>query len=256
MQNGYWVIRTYVSGRVEEKVKYWVSGQKPTRSRRKLCDYIRKQEQNEKQSEKNLARILNSEFGRDGVLVGLDYNDASYKKLFAECQTREERLLAAEHQASLCLRRVQREAKKRGIEVRAVIVTADMDGETKHEVRVHHHIVVNREAAELFGEKWKYSKTVDYENLRRQKDRTPLAHYLMEQRLHIHQGKAYTTTRNLKRPQCKDRIAKNGAEIALPKNCELLYRSAHAMGLSQYLRYYRLEGTEGYDTEEMHHMRC
>lgn len=256
MQDGYWVIRTYVSGRVEEKIKYWVSGQKPTRNKRKLCEYIRKQEQNEKQSEKNLARILNSEFGRDGVLVGLDYNVEAYRKLFAECRSREERLIEAEHQASLCLRRVQREAKKRGIEVRAVIVTADMDGETKKEVRVHHHIVVNREAAQLFGEKWKYSKRVDYENLQRQKDRTPLAHYLMEQRLHIYQGKAYTTTRNLKRTVYKDRIARNGAEIALPKNCELLYRSAHVMGLSQYLRYYRLEMTEDYDREEEHHMRC
>ncbi len=243
MQNGYWVIRTYTSGKVGEKIKYWVSGQKPSKNRKRIAADIRKLEKNEKQSEKNLARILNVNFGEEGVLVGLDYCDEAYNKLFGKCLTYEEMIEAAEHQVSLCLRRVQREAKKRGIEVKAVIVTADLDGETKECVRVHHHIVVNAEAAELFREKWKHGKSVDFEYLYAQKDRTPLAHYLMEQRTHIHNGKAYVTTRNLERAKCIDRIAKNGAEIALPKNCELLYRSAHVMGLNQYLRY-RMLGAE------------
>ena len=239
MKEGYWVIRTYISGNVGEKIKYWVSGQKPVRSKRKASQDVSRIEKNEKQSEKNLARILNTNFGaQGGVLVGLDYSDESYNRLFGECKSRLEVSEAAKYQASLCLRRVQREAKKRGIEVKVVIVTADLDGETKEEVRVHHHIVVNKEAAELFGEKWKESKSVDYEYLRSdQKDRTPLAHYLMSQISHIPNGKAYITTRNLDKPKCIDRIAKGGAEIAVPKDCELIYRSAHAAGLNQYLRY-------------------
>ena len=239
--NGYWVIRTYTAGSVGEKIKYWVSGQKPVRSKRRVSSEVNKLEKNEKQSEKNLARILNATFGKSGVLVGLDYSDAAYKKLFSGCKSREEIAEAAEHQLSLCLRRVQREAKKRGIEVVAVLTTADRDGETGEETRVHHHVVVNEEAAELFGEKWKHGKDVDYEYLSRQKDRTPLAHYLMAQHARVPNGKAYITTRNCKRAKCVDRIAKNGAEIALPRNCELLYRSAHVAGLSQYLRYRILE---------------
>ena len=246
MKNGYWVIRTYVAGNIGEKIKYWVSGSKPVRGKRRMQSDINRLEKNEKQSEKNLARILNTNFGiQGGVLVGLDYSDRAYKKLFGACRDRQEICEAAKHQASLCLRRVQREAKKRGIEVKAVIVTADLDGETKEEVRVHHHIVVNREAAELFGEKWKHSESVDYEYLYSdQKDRTPLAHYLMEQVSHVPGGKAYITTRNLEKAKCIDRIAKNGAEIALPKNCELIYRSAHARGLSQSLRYRVMEHAE------------
>ena len=249
--NGYWVIRTYISGNVGEKVKYWVSGNKPVRSKRRMTSDVNKVEKNEKQSEKNLARILNTNFGaQGGVLVGLDYSDASYKKLFGECKDLVEVSECAKHQASLCLRRVRREAKKRGIEVKAVIITADLDGETKESVRVHHHIVVNREAAELFGEKWKHGKTADYEYLHSdQKDRTPLAHYLMSQISHIQDGKAYITTRNLERPKCIDRIAKNGAEIAVPKNCALLYRSAHVMGLNQYVRYVILDEGQAWNTE-------
>lgn len=239
MKDGYWVIRTYTAGDIGEKIKYWVSGSKPVRSRRRVNADVNRIEKNEKQSEKNLARILNANFGRQGgALVGLDYSDAAYTKLFSNCKSQEEIIEAAKHQASLCLRRVQREGKKRGIPIKAVIVTADLDGESKEPVRVHHHIVVNKEAAELFGGKWKYGERVDYEYLYSdQKDRTPLAHYLMSQISHVHNGKAYITTRNLEKAKCIDRIAKNGAEIALPKNCELIYRSAHAAGLSQYLRY-------------------
>ncbi len=249
MQNGYWVIRTYISGSVGEKIKYWVPGQKPIKSKRGIKRAVNSVEKNEKASEKNLARILNTNFGEGGVLVGLDYSDEAYNKIFAECTTGEEIMVTAEHQLSLCLRRVQREASKLGIDVKAVMVTADMDGETKRAVRVHHHIVVNEEAAELFGKKWKNGKRADYEYLHTQKDRTPLAHYLMEQRSHIYHGKAYVTTRNLERAKCIDRIAKNGSEIALPKNSELLYRSAHVMGLNQYLRY-RILTNKGVNTED------
>lgn len=242
MKEGYWVIRTYTAGSIGEKIKYWVSGIKPVRSRRRVSADVNRLEKNEKQSEKNLARILNTNFGREGVLVGLDYSDKAYEQIFKGCKNQAEVIERAKHQVSLCLRRVQREAKKQGIDVKAVLVTADLDGETGEPVRVHHHIVVNKEAAELFGSKWKHGQSVDYEYLYSdQKDRTALAHYLMSQISHIPGGKAYITTRNLEKAKCVDRIAKNGAEIALPRNSELLYRSAHTMGLSQYLRYRVIE---------------
>lgn len=234
--NGYWVIRTYTAGSVGEKIKYWVPGEKPARSRRKATAEVNRLEKNEKQSEKNLARILNVNFGEEGVLVGLDYSDAAYEKLFSG-KSREEIAEEAEHQLSLCLRRVQREAKKKGIEVKAVLTTADRNGETGELVRVHHHLVVNEEAAELFGEKWKHGSGADYEYLTTQKDRTPLAHYLMEQYAKRSNSKAYIATRNLERAKVVDRIAKNGSEITVPKDCELLYRSTYVAGLSQYVRY-------------------
>lgn len=253
MKDGYWVIRTYTAGNIGEKIKYWVSGSKPSRNRRRVSQDVNRLEKNEKQSEKNLARILNTNFGKGGVLVGLDYSDEAYDKVFKGCKNQEEVIERAKHQVSLCLRRVQREAKNKDIEVKAVIVTADLDGETKEEVRVHHHIVVNKEAAELFGSKWKHGASVDYEYLYSdQKDRTALAHYLMSQVSHVPGGKAYITTRNLEKVKCVDRIAKNGAEISLPRNSELIYRSAHARGLSQYLRYRMLEDDNAvYEEDEI-----
>lgn len=258
MKDGYWVIRTYTAGSIGEKIKYWVSGSKPIRSKRRLSQDVNRLEKNDKQSEKNLARILNTNFGQQGgVLVGLDYSDAAYEKIFSGCKDEKEIIETAKHQVSLCLRRVQREAKAKGIEVKAVVVTADLDGSTKEEVRVHHHIVVNKEAAELFGSKWKHGVSVDYEYLYSdQKDRTALAHYLMTQISHIPGGKAYITTRNLEKVKCVDRIAKNGSEIALPRNSELLYRSAHAIGLSQYLRYRVLNNDDIEKIGEIGELTC
>ena len=59
MTEGYWVIRTYTAGAVGEKIKYWVPGEKPTRSQRKLKSDIKQQQRNEANAEKHLARLLN-----------------------------------------------------------------------------------------------------------------------------------------------------------------------------------------------------
>ncbi len=232
---GYWVIRTYVSGSVGEKIKYWIPGEKPTKSRRKLAADIRKQDQNKKACERTLARIINANFSQGDVLVGLDYDDAHAGRVTG--QTGDETIEKAEKELRLCLRRVKRAADKLGIEVRAVGVTSDLNGETGEEVRVHHHLVVNREAARLFGGKWK-GGGVDYEPLKPQQDYTAVAHYLLAQVRHVPDKKKYIATRNLKKPERNDRIAKNGAEISVPRGCVLLHRSEYNVGMTQYVRYY------------------
>lgn len=232
---GYWVIRTYISGNVGEKIKYWIPGEKPTKSKRKIAADIRKREQNKKACERTLARILNTNFTAGDVLIGLDYDDAHIEKVSGE--TREEIRERAEAELRLCLRRVKRAADKTGAEVRAVAVTSDMDGETGDLVRVHHHLVVNREAARLFGEKWK-NGGVDYEKLSPQQDYTPIACYMLRQVQHVPDKKKYTSTRNLKKPERKEKIAKSGAEVYVPKGCTLLHRSEYNIGMTQYIRYY------------------
>ena len=47
MANGYWVIRTYTAGAVGEKIKYWVPGEKPTKSERKIKSDIKQVQRNE-----------------------------------------------------------------------------------------------------------------------------------------------------------------------------------------------------------------
>ena len=86
MQNeGYWMIRTYEAGTVGEKTKFWIPGKRPNGAlRRKDKEAIRKQAQNEYSSVKQLARLMNANFGKlssEGLVLGLDYSDTGMKKL-------------------------------------------------------------------------------------------------------------------------------------------------------------------------------
>ena len=55
---GYWVVRTYEAGAVGEKTKFWVPGERPSKSGRREKQEIKKQEQNEQSAEKSMARLL------------------------------------------------------------------------------------------------------------------------------------------------------------------------------------------------------
>lgn len=240
MKEGYWVIRTYVSGQVGEKVKYWISGARPSRSERKIKSDIRKISQNYSSSEKELARLVNCNYQQGDILLGLDYSEEGFQKLLRKTENAEdadEIFKAAAHEAALCLRRVKREAAKLGVCVKSIITTSDMDGETGEKVRVHHHILINAEALPLFLKKWKLGN-VDYEPLSKQEDYTPIANYLIRQVRYIENVKKYTASRNLERPQAKDRVALNASELRVPKNTRLLYRNPYIPYMPQYIRYY------------------
>ena len=141
------------------------------------------------------------------------------------------------------MRRVKRACEKKGIELKYIAITSDMDGKTGEDARIHHHLIVNRDAAELFGDKWNMGG-VYLEPLRVQEDYTDIAHYFMEQVRRVPDAKKYMSSRNLIRPQPKDRIVSSGAEPRVPKGCKLLYRSEYNEHKPQYLRYYIDRGEE------------
>lgn len=267
-RSGYWVIRTYVSGNVGEKIKYFIPGNR-SRSKRAYKSDIRKQEQNAKSSERALARLINANFSAGDYLVGLDYSGeslcfveqniqktSSALKKGARTHTRvynignpdnEEYMQAlresAEHELRLVLRRVKRVCEKEGIVLRYIAVTSDMDGKTGESVRIHHHLIINKEAAELFRNKW-YLGGVYAEPLRVQEDYTEIARYLIEQVRRIPDNKKYISSRNLERPIPKDRVVSSGAEVRVPKGAKLIYRSEYNEHKPQYLRYYIGGGME------------
>ncbi len=247
MKTGYWIIRSYEAGPVGEKTKYWVPGEKPERrSKQKEREAIRKAEQNEYSCLKRAARILNANFTAGDLLIGLDYSDEGLAALEREIgpadpeQDAVERMnelrAAAEHQLKLYLRRVKRALRERGEALRVFAVTSDMDGDTGETVRIHHHLIVPACALELMREKWTLGGVYE-ETLRRQKDYTPLAEYLLRQVRRVPDAKKYVTSRNLIRPEPKDRVALSEAELRVPKGGQLLYRGAHTWRGPQYIRY-------------------
>lgn len=144
---------------------------------------------------------------------------------------------AAEHALRLVLRRVKWELAKAGIALRYVAVTSDMDGDTGETVRVHHHLVVPAEAREAFAEKWAGMGGVDWSPLSGQEDYTPVAAYLIRQVRRVPDAKKYVSSRNLVRPQPRDRVALTDAELRVPRGAKLLHRNEYKPGRPQYIRY-------------------
>lgn len=256
MKQGYWIVRTYEAGIIGEKTKYWVKGDRTSgKSRRKERAEIRKQEQNEYSAIKRMARLINANFSEGDLLIGLDYSPAGMEKLIAWAteqnaafsetpeEERDDLLIeAAWHEAVLCLRRVAREMKKDGLELKYIPITSDMDGETGEKVRVHHHLVVNREAGPYFARKWEKLGTVNWKTMSKQADYTPIAEYFIKQVRHIPDADKFRSSRNLIRPQPKDRVVTSDAELRVPKGGKLLFRMEQKRTGSvyyqpQYIRY-------------------
>ena len=251
MKDGYWVVRTYEAGQVGEKTKYFVLGDRTRRNRRKEESSIKKQEQNEYSTKKRLARLINANFTHGDILLGLDYSDASYKKLERsarkaapdydslpeEDQLRCIREAAAQEMVNY-LRRVKRALEKEGRadELKYIAITSDMDGDTKETVRVHHHLIVPASCEHIIRMKWGHGGTY-CKPLSKQEDYLPIAEYLIAQVRVTLNAKKFVSSRNLIRPQPKDRIAVSDAEIRVPRNCKLIQRAEYKRGAPQYIRY-------------------
>lgn len=248
--DGYWVIRTYKAGHVEEKTKYWIPGERPTRSARRQKASIRKIQQNEAQAIKRLARVLNANFDKKDFFVTLTYSTEGYLKMISHIESKgidsysmskEDRLAImreeAERELENALRRVKRVIPE-GSELKYASVTSDLDEKTGEIVRIHHHMVVNAEALGAILQKWT-AGGVNYEHLFDEPDYTELAAYMIKQVRHVPDEKKYKRSRNLIVPQPTDKICVSGAELRVPAKCELIYRSEFRPGAPQYIRYIR-----------------
>ena len=260
MKEGYWVIRTIESGPVGEKIKFWVPGQKPAgKLTRKQKSEIRKAAQNEYSAIRQLARLINANFQPGDLFLGLDYSPEALLRVEqkAACRcghrfmlTEEQRMdairEAAAHEMVNCIRRVKRELDKDGVELKYVSITSDMDGDTGEAVRVHHHLVINREARDAFVKKWqeKGMGSVDWKPLDDQDDYMDIAKYMIKQVRKLEEANQFASSRNLIRPQPKDRVAASSSEVRVPKGCRLLHRQEYKPGRAQYIRY-RIERERG-----------
>lgn len=255
MQEGCWVTRTYQSGAVGEKTKFFVPGTRPTgKLSRRAKDAVRKQEQNEYSAQKALARQINANFVAGDLLLGLDYADEGIEKISTwarkkglpidseDEQEKEDALyMAADHELDNCLRRVKNRLKKQGIELMAIYCTSDRDGETGTiPARVHHHLIVREEVRDAFVEAWEKCGmgSVDWTPLyKNQIDRTPIAEYWIRQIRRFPNAKKYRHTQNVVVPKPRDRIALSEAEIRVPAGGKLLFRQEYRPNRPQYIRY-------------------
>lgn len=241
MAEGYWVIRTYRAGKVGEKIKYWIPGKRPGKSERRVKSDVKQQQRNEANAVKRLARVLNANCAEGYVLLTLSYNEQGMGRISGGVNRSAEDYAnqlyhAAHRHVRLWRDRVSKTCKARGVLLRYVIVTSDMDGKTGEYVRLHHHVIINHEALDIALGKWTMGGT-HCELLTREPDRTELAAYLLNQVRRLPDEKKYISSRGLEIPEPRDRIAVSEAELKVPRGGQLLHRAEYRPGQPQYIRY-------------------
>lgn len=251
---------------------------RPRSSRKKGNTTYRKQEANFNSALRKLARILNCNYSHEnGLLITLDYDPAGMEALCRKAKLTEEQTLwamgarvgaigewkaakkgkqavgidpyedaeledgcaklreAAEKQMNLWLRRIKRKAGS----LKYIAVTSDIDGDTGEAVRIHHHLVIAAEGLswDLLQQQWRLG-SVDIRRLRRQKDYTPVAVYLLRQVRRQPDAKKYAVSRGMLLPAVTEREVLGNPEIRVPAGACVLERAEYnEETVVQYVRY-------------------
>ncbi len=197
-----------------------------------------------RQAARRMAQSINCNFGPGDMWLTLKYNPNRMKKL--EQRIRNDglevtsdtiRTYAISDRGNF-LRRVERDMKKKGVELKYIAATSDIDGKTGELVRVHHHLILPAAAFESVFKKWSQTE-VDYKPLRNQDDYTPIAEYIIKQCRRQPDQKKYTCSRNLRKPVVvSEKIITVNRELKPPRGATVLYRSEYDREVPcQYVRY-------------------
>lgn len=267
-----WRIREWqMNNGICEKVKFAVVLDGAVRTgTRSYMRAVNRAEKNSREAARELARILNDNFvaGTD-IHLTLTYDEPAIRKLAGRAgipedgvdgflssvlgkgESREQednRLLlymAAEREFENWTKRCRRACGKAGVQLKYAGVTSDRERDKRTgeigPARLHHHVVVNREAAELCTRAWN-GGTADSKALYGPRgDLTDLAEYLIAQVRTIPGKKRYHPSRTLSHPEpVMDVPAKNpDAPLRVPAGCEFIWRSESRAGRPQVIRYYR-----------------
>ena len=243
-----WYIRTYrCDNGIEYKTKFPVAETPAVKSSySRMRTAVRRAEKGATEARTELGRLLNCNFraGRD-VCMGLDFSDEALAELERRAGSGDADALLIEAgrlMSERYIKRLLRACAKAGVELRYAFVVSDMDAATGEMVRVHVHMVVNAEAAELAKKKWNDGGVWARELYsHHQGDLQELADYMISQVRYFPNAKRYKSSRNLKKAiagkPVKARSA--SAELAVPSGCVKIYRSEYHAGRPQQIRYWR-----------------
>lgn len=235
-RGGKYMIRTYRCGNVVEKSKFWVSDRVKPRSKKHAATRPRKQDANDRDIEKRLARAINCNFSYGDTWITLSFDKAGMAAIGGDPKQ-------AERQAKLFLRRLAYALGKRDRDfcLKYIGMVSDIDGETGEDARLHVHILLNCMDAPLLRLLWTLG-TVDIETLHRQDDYSALAVYLCRQmRRRAKDAKKYFCSRNLKKPEITETISYRKSPLRAPSGTKILSESEFNIESGQhYIRYIEL----------------
>jgi hypothetical protein len=165
-----------ISGKTVEERKALMSGSRSKEKKRrgqrvKGGSSLAKIKQNEREAVKNLARVINCNFGAGDLWLTLTYGP---ERLPAD-------IAAAKKDLSRFMRNVRRRfLAEHGRGPRYVISTSQKDPDTGERVRIHHHIVMERAAYDTICQLWP-QEDITYRLMDGRGDYTGIARYIISQ---------------------------------------------------------------------------
>ena len=224
-----WMERVYRSGNVVEKSRFWVPANARPRTKKKASTISRKQDANDRDTVKRLARIINCNFTQGDIMLCLTYDDKSYKGILSNADPRQA--------ASVDFKKFIRKLKtKYDGEFKYVAVTSDMDGDTYDDARMHHHVIIKKMDYDIIKECWP-NGTIDYVPLKKMKDYSKIAAYFLRQVRKIPNAKKYYVSRNMEKPIISESIVEINLEIRVPNGAVVMERGIYKPECPQYVRY-------------------
>lgn len=200
------------------------SVRKPRGTRRAGSSSEQKIRANEKQSRRNLARVINCNFEAGDLLVSLKYDE---RHLPPQAHTGDapgsEGYAAAETVLGKYLTRLRREYRKAtGHALRAVWVTANHSPKRDAPARLHHHLLLPADAMELSRKLWEKHGgrgTFMCESLDNRGDHSDLAGYLYANVAGELPGKRrWSCSRGMERPIYTEPVEVADPEEILPEH--------------------------------------
>lgn len=226
------VERTIVSGRVVEKSVFWKNKEQVKRCKKLNKSVESKIDSNKNSCIKKLAREINSNFHYKDTWLMLDHRDKDIS------------LDGAKKLLIKFIRNIKNGYKKlNGRDLKYIYITSDKKSDSDDKARVHHHIIMDRVGLDLIEKYWEEGD-IGYNNLRNQRDYTPLAAYIIKNSRFVEKQRKWVPSKNLVKPIEYVEEVRRKKEIPVPNGCSVNERvtySQDSTGRSEYLRYEIIE---------------
>lgn len=194
------------AGNTIETRKYFSAryGKKSTKAERKAGTEPKQKRMNENNASDKLTWLINGNFGNGDYHIVLTYSRDN--KPTPEDAAR---ILSA------YLRKLRKEYRKKGVELKYIAVTEY----EKH--RIHHHIIINKFDTDIISSLWSKGKA-HFTTLDSSGDYSKLASYLVKETNRTYQegtvsSKRWNSSRNLKQPKITKEIVKADSWTKAPK---------------------------------------
>ncbi len=203
---------------------------------------LKKLQANEQEAIRQLARLINCNFGQGDMWITLRYDDETLAAMPADQEERQE---AGKAFLRRFLRKYGDRCRKEGRKLRYISTTSVKAASSQEPARLHHHIIMERMDYERLCELWPCGAAyISYRIMDGRGDYTGIARYMCANAGEPRGKKRWSCSQGLNKPVYTEPVPVHDLDIKVPRNGWVeenwVQYSAESGTGSAYLRYVRL----------------